>query len=156
MATMVERLLDAADDLLTSRRSSAAKRRAVSTAYYSVFHGLAKLCADELLPRADREADEYLRVYRALDHGTAKQAFNLPGSPLRTEPQFKEIGDWLALLQEQRERADYLPPLPVPFTEARAIQLVAEARKACAAIDRLSPEDRRTLAVRLLFKARRS
>lgn len=154
---MVERLLDAADEPIRRRpRSSAARRRAVSTAYYAVFHTLAKLCAKELLPDPDPESEEFLRIYRAIEHGASKQAFNVADSPLRTAPPLKRIGDWFALLQEQRERADYLPPLPSPFSEARAEELVAEGRKACDAIEALSPEDRRVLAVRLLFKARRS
>jgi uncharacterized protein (UPF0332 family) len=50
--TMVERLLALAEELADkSGKSLTLKRRAVSTAYYAVFHTLAKLCADELLGR---------------------------------------------------------------------------------------------------------
>jgi uncharacterized protein (UPF0332 family) len=45
--TTVERLLALAAELAeTSGKSLTLKRRAVSTAYYAVFHALAKLCAD--------------------------------------------------------------------------------------------------------------
>jgi hypothetical protein len=49
--TMVSRLLDAAELLLAhGGRSGAFRRRAVSTAYYAVFHSLAKSSAGALLP----------------------------------------------------------------------------------------------------------
>ncbi len=34
------------------------KRRAVSTAYYAVFHAIASLCANEILPRANKNSAE--------------------------------------------------------------------------------------------------
>ena len=47
-------------------------RRAVSTAYYTLFHCLAGTAAD-LLTGANRDP-EWHQVYRALEHGKAKSA----------------------------------------------------------------------------------
>src|ERR1700686_1154420 len=99
--SMVSLLLEAADKLAEERpRSSAFKRRAVSTAYYAVFHSLAKLCADTLLQSTDRDTDEYSRVYRALDHGSLKTAF--AREPLKDRESLRKIGDLVVSLQSER------------------------------------------------------
>ena len=51
-------------------------RRAVSTAYYAMFHLLAKTCADGMLGgvNASRSNRAWRQVYRALEHGSAKNA----------------------------------------------------------------------------------
>jgi len=152
---MVLLLLDSADSLLESRpRSSAFKRRAVSTAYYAVFHALAKSCADCLLPSSDGTTDEYSRVYRALEHGTLKSAFGR--EPLKDRLTLRKIGDLVVPLQSERHRADYLPPLRNVFSQREAKKLVDQARQAVVEIEALSPEDRRTLATYLLFRMRQS
>ena len=47
-------------------------RRAVSTAYYAVFHLLARTAADLLIGRTHNSA--WHLAYRALEHGNAKNA----------------------------------------------------------------------------------
>lgn len=151
-AAIVSRLLDAADTLIEEApRSAAFKRRAVSTAYYAVFHALAKACADTLVP-TDRGSDEYSKIYRALDHGPLRTAFS--GAPLRDRETLRRIADLVVPLQGERQRADYLPPIGSVFSLAKAKELVAQAREAVSGIEALDSADRRTLAVCLLFKAR--
>jgi len=72
-------LLSVADDLVSAnigkpRQSSL--RRAVSTVYYAMFHCLARCCADTLIGSsgADRSKPAWRQVYRALDHGFAKNS----------------------------------------------------------------------------------
>lgn len=151
--TMVSLLLEAADKLVAERpRSSAFKRRAVSTAYYAVFHALAKLCAESLLPSGDRHEEEYARVYRALDHGSLKTAFGK--DPLKDNETFRKIGDLVVPLQSERHRADYLPPIKNVFSGREAKKLIDQARLAVSEIEALNPRDRRTLATCLLFRVR--
>jgi uncharacterized protein (UPF0332 family) len=146
--TMVGRLLDLADQLAREgARSSALRRRAVSTAYYAVFHALAKSCANILLPSVDRGSEVYERVYRALDHGTLKKAFPKDRKSLRN------IGDLVVRLQSERNRADYLPPRSV-FTREEVRVLVDQARAAVGEIEHLGDDDRADLATWLLFKSR--
>jgi hypothetical protein len=105
---MVARLLDLADQLVREgTRSSALRRRAVSTAYYAVFHALAKSGASILLPSMDRNSEVYERVYRALDHGPLKAAFMIKGGPLKERENLQEIGNRVVRLQSERHRADY-------------------------------------------------
>src|SRR5215831_1344468 len=124
---MVERLLDLADQLVREgRRSSALRRRAVSTAYYAVFHALAKSCASILLPSMDRNSEIYERVYRALDHGPLKTAFMAKAGPLADRDSLQKIGNLVVRLQSERHRADYLPPNPSMFLDS-AKKLVDQA-----------------------------
>ena len=154
MSTMVERLLDLADQLVREgRRSSALRRRAISTEYYAVFHALAKSCASILLPSMDRNSEIYERVYRALDHGPLKTAFMAKAGPLAERDSLQKIGNLVVRLQSERHRADYLPPNPSMFLDS-AKKLVDQARRAVSEIERLSDDDRVALATLLLFKSR--
>jgi hypothetical protein len=151
--TMVERLLALAEELAeNSGKSLTLRRRAVSTAYYAVFHALAKLCANELLGgRIDLRSPEYIRVYRSLEHGTLKTAFNAP--PLNRVATLQKIGSSAVELQSERIRSDYLPPQSL-YTRDQCRDLVESAKSAIGAIAGLSQNDRRSLVVSLLFKNR--
>jgi hypothetical protein len=153
--TMIERLLALAEELAgTSSRSQTLRRRAVSTAYYAVFHTLAELCADELLgAETSRRSKEYVRIYRSLDHGALKTAFG--AAPLSGVAAMQRIGNRVVRLQSERIRSDYLPQQTL-YTTDQSIDLVKSAKTAVLSIAELSHGDRRTLAVHLLFKNRPS
>ena len=153
---MASRLLDAASTLLDEAgRSSAFRRRAVSTAYYAVFHALAKLCADYVTRSARRGTEEYSRVYRSLDHGTLKNAF--AQSPLRDSKKLSELGAIVVRLQAERHRADYLPPVAGMFSRNVAQEIIDLAREAVRELEQLGPQDKdcRILVTCLLFRERR-
>jgi len=152
-ASMVDRLLMSAEDLLKLKTNSAAyRRRAVSTAYYAVFHALARICTKTFLPgqRSDYELE---RVYRALEHGNTYQAFGTP--LLKYHADIGGIAGIFRLLRDARERADYLPPNNNLFPETEVLELIDQARLAVRLINNLSSESRRLLAARLLIKDRR-
>jgi uncharacterized protein (UPF0332 family) len=151
--TMTERLLALAEQLAeTSGKSLTLKRRAVSTAYYAVFHALAQLCADELLGgRSDRRSEGYERVYRSLEHGALKKAFK--EEPLRRVAALEKIGNRVAELQSERIRSDYLPSRAL-YTKDQCLSLVQSAKSTVRSISALSEVDRKSLAVHLLFKNR--
>jgi uncharacterized protein (UPF0332 family) len=151
---MVDRLLQSADDLLERRPYSAAyRRRAVSAAYYAAFHALAALCVTALLPKP-RQDDELLRVYRALNHGQLRGALLQP--PLRDHPQFRELASLFVKLQQERHRADYLPPDNALFPEEEVRTLLQQARLVVDRITELDEPERRLLATHLLFKERKT
>ena len=135
-------------------RRQSIRRRAVSTAYYSVFHRLAQLCAAEFIgsdPRL-RDTDEYERVYRLLDHGSVKNHFE--AQPLKNHPKLRPIGEQVVSLQSERNKSDYLPSRKGLYTRSRCQTLVQSAKSTIELIDNLSREDRRTLAIFLAFKKR--
>ncbi|MGE5368404.1 MAG: hypothetical protein ACM3PD_02225 [Chloroflexota bacterium] len=154
--TMAERLLWLAEELSRQSReieSATVERRAVSTAYYAVFHAVTSLCAAELLgaSAALKKTPEFERVYRALDHKSLKAAFN--AAPLNNSPALKAIGERIVDLQSERIRADYLPSGRL-YKRSECDGLVQSARIIMQALRDLSAQDRRTLAVYLIFKNR--
>ena len=154
----VKQLLSLADDLFRHDADHlgttyASRRRAVSTAYYAVFHALARCCAGELLAGEEQFSDNYVRVYRALDHGPLKTAFN--SHPLIDNQGLRALGGLVVRLQGERHRADYLPDQRV-FTPAQCKELIDIAKTAVEDLTGLSSQNRRTLAVALLFKNRPS
>lgn len=141
-----------AEQLAREGGGLAGRRRAVSTAYYAVFHALARLCADELLgsDSAARETEDYERVYRALEHKSMKAVFE---SKLKDIRAFREIGDRVVSLQSKRHDADYRPSSH-HVHEAEIHEILETARSIVNLIDLLPARDRRTLAVRLIIRNR--
>ncbi|MBI1868654.1 MAG: hypothetical protein HYS06_10250 [Methylocystis sp.] len=152
---MADGLLRLAEE--TAERGSGSrtlKRRAVSTAYYAVFHAIASLCANEILPREkDKGSAEFERVYRALEHGSLKSEFQK--APLKDNARLKAIGALVLRLQSERHRSDYLPTQRL-YTTKTCAEHLESARLAMTLLKGLDEQDRRTLAVSLLFKNRPS
>lgn len=153
--TLARNFLALAEDL--SRNDSgrqSIRRRAISTAYYAIFHRLAQLCVAEFIgadPKL-RLIAEYEQVYRQLDHGSVKTIFR--AAPLSKNPELCEIGEHAGNLQSERIRSDYLPSRKGLYTRTDCQNLVAIAKTTIQLIDNLSREDRRTLAIFLAFKKR--
>jgi hypothetical protein len=113
---------------------------------------LARLCADELLGKTGRSSQEYERVYRSLDHGPLKTAFER--NPLKEYPILREIGNYVVALQSARHKADYSPPKRDLLRREECRQLIETARTTIERLRSLEQAERRTLAVHLLFKSR--
>ena len=159
MATLANNLLATAA-LLASVKSplgSAALRRSVSTAYYALFSRLAALCAGRVA-RSQAASQSYRSVYRALDHGPARNA-------LLDDAEFRSpLGDSFKRLQEARHWADYSSDThpatkkaadAIRFTTAEAQEFVAVAREAVGYVDARSPDAKQRLAVLLIARPRR-
>ena len=71
---LYEELLQTSFRLADSSSSQADLRRAVSTAYYAVFHRLAECCAEMLVGSSATQLtrDMWSQAYRGLDHGRIK------------------------------------------------------------------------------------
>lgn len=152
MANVVERLLTLAEELVArADRSSALKRRAVSSGYYAVFHSVARIVADRLIGGALSDP-LYERVCRAVDHGALKNAFTRP--PLKDDEELRRIGGMITLLRSARWKADCSPPVRDLFTRPEAQELIALARLAVEDLRGLRPSERRTLAAALMFRER--
>ena len=81
-------------------------RRAVSTAYYALFHCLAAAAAD-LLTGSSRRGPEWHQVYRAPEHGKARSACQQQGV-MRTFPTaIRNFAETFVDLQGARHAADY-------------------------------------------------
>ena len=154
---LVYDLLEVAKALADTRGRTnlrkAAMRRAVSSAYYAVFHALCFICASELIGWA-QPAELLEPIYRLLDHGTAKQRLRGRGAAIANTP-LGDIGNNVVDLQEARNAADYSPPaLPVRHDET--LRIIALAERTVTLIEELSAAERKTLAVLLVAKSRQS
>jgi hypothetical protein len=108
---MYEELLRLAAELATRDAGEprwVARSRAVSTAYYGLFHAVAEFCARQLVG-AWRPWQPFRHIYRSLDHGQTRRVFD----SLRRSGEFSEdavaIGEIFRQLQELRHAADYDP-----------------------------------------------
>ncbi|MGD0024006.1 MAG: hypothetical protein ABSC37_05135 [Xanthobacteraceae bacterium] len=125
-------------------------RRAISSAYYALFHALAALCANRLVGYS-KPWDVYAPIYRTLDHGRAKDVFKRMSAS--HGPDIASIGQTFILLQERRHTADY-DPSPFPFNRKETLDLVEQARLAITRIDGLTDEERLLVATQLIARTR--
>ncbi|MBL8588892.1 MAG: hypothetical protein JNK46_10225 [Methylobacteriaceae bacterium] len=150
--TMVDALLRLARMLATAG-STAARRRAVSTAYYAAFHRLARLCLDQVQGGdAAMTDDERERIYRALEHGSLKSA--MQQRDIAAHDRLADLANDIVVLQSARNRADYLPPKKGLFPRQECLDLVVRAETVVSKLEHLETGDRRLLAIHLLFKKR--
>lgn len=148
-------LLELADHLArreAGRPKQISLRRAISTAYYAVFHALAHLCAKELVGWA-KPWEAFTPIYRALDHSAAKKLFDRDRDGQIYGEDVAEIGRIFISLQQARYTADYDPE---PFSPSRreALELIRLARQAVQATRTIKADKRLLLAVHLIVRQR--
>jgi hypothetical protein len=156
---MHDDLLDIAAQLaqlVVGKPRQASLRRAISSAYYALFHALAQLCANRLVTYS-APWDVYSPIYRTMDHGRAKDVFRRLSSIRGRQIAF--IGETFIPLQERRHWADY-DPSPFPIGPGKMLgrdetrDLIELARQAVTQIESLSAEDRLFLAAQLIARTR--
>ena len=126
-------------------------RRAVSTAYYAMFHTLANSNANTLIgaPENDDDNAAWNRTHRALEHGVARSRFRHTGHMDTFPDAVREFADKFNDLQQERQNADYNPDHI--FTLSGALQIIDHARQSIIRFTGISPEIRRNLATYILF-----
>ena len=149
------------DLIVTARRLARANprrprqanlKRAVSTAYYATFHALARLCADLIIGvGADRSRPAWRQVYRALDHGFARNACSQAGN-LGFLADVQDFANSFVQLQEERHRADYDPD--ARYSRAEAQLLISNAEQAISGLRRSRRPDLRAFSALVLLKKR--
>ena len=129
-------------------------RRAVSAAYYALFHALAHCGADMLAgsSSARRNQAGWQRIYRSLEHGTTLRRLNNRSGMRGFPREIRGFGRLFVNLQVERHRADYDPT--ARFDRTTVIQLVAEAERRIIALQNAAPADRRDFAIYVLFRDR--
>ena len=148
-----DRYLDQAEHLIEWAGGSQAEyRRAISTAYYAVFHTVMKAAADHYIGTANHKSAEYAQAYRQIDHGVLRNVcadYKKPKNQAAVEPtdiDMRAFAKAVVELQQRRHSADYEPILNLSVRDTRAV--VASARDA---IDRFRglPRDQR---LKFLFR----
>ena len=111
----------------TKRPSQAEIRRSISSAYYAVFHALARTCANSLIGRnpSQRPNKAWVEVYRGLNHGTCRQACE-QANAVAFPDCIKEFADAFHQLQEYRHKADYDPEIKFTKKEGETWYQIAK------------------------------
>lgn len=150
-------LITAARDLLKVRRGRPRQSnlcRAVSSAYYAMFHCLAGCCADALVggSGSDRSRPAWRQAYRALEHGTARQRFRQVAVLRRFPIEVQEFANQFVDMQEKRHKADYDPH--ATFPKLIVEQDIEATDRAIRSFQQVPIKDRRAFAVYVLLTIR--
>jgi hypothetical protein len=151
-------LLEQADKLIGLTPSGAPRqadlRRAISTAYYALFHFAMAAASDMAVGRGIRRTapDLYTRVYRSLDHkdfvNRSKESRSAPG----IGADIKAFADAVVELQRARHDADYDPVFRI--SKSDAITKVSTARDAIIKFESAAADEQNSYLTTLLFKPR--
>ena len=152
------------EDLITTSRSltgsqqpgieplEVSLRRAISTAYYAMFHALANNNADCLIGKPHDLISEHAwtRIYRGLEHRTTKTSFqrdrHLFSQPVRA------FADTFVELQAQRHIADYDPAQT--FELSATENWIERAEVAIRGFMQVDSDERRAVAILTLIRRR--
>ena len=162
-------LLSHAEELLGLGRRGAPShvnlRRAISAAYYGLFHQLLGDAADTLVGKTKRSEPAYALVYRAFEHGKmrsrAEQATKPQSKIARALPSYgiASFSDHIRKgaagfvdLQAERHRADYDPRYKPSLETAQAH--VDGARRAIESFSQADKAEYQLFLLMLLFEPR--
>ena len=137
-------------ELSPRRPSQANLRRAVSTAYYAMFHCLARCAANAVVGRARDSA--WHQTYRALEHGKARNACENQRAMAAFPPEVRHFADMFAALQKVRQRADYALDGKYEKGDVQAAIDIAEG--AIVLFEQADARHRRAFVAHVLFKRR--
>lgn len=129
-------------------------RRALSAAYYAMFHALARCCADTLVGAtpASRSQSAWTQTYRALEHGYARNQCIRAAKNDEFPQAVRDFSERFARMQRLRQMADYAPDSD--FSRSVVLQLVADAEGDIADFDSVPAADRRAFSVYVLMRMR--
>jgi hypothetical protein len=169
-----DHLLDQADRLIAPPGGGAPRqtdlRRAISNAYYSLFHAILAEASDDFVGRTKRQTPRYSLVYRSMDHAPLRGLCNvvtsedykknrkLPPKYVLHEPaggfgsDLIEMATAFSDLQEKRHLADYDPLYRVRMSDA--LLAVATARTALERFRNANVQKRRAFISLAVFKPR--
>ena len=167
-------LLEQAERLLEPRGSKgsevlirqADRRRAISAAYYAVFHFALAAVADQFVGRAERKAARYALAYRSIDHnkleGLCKVArlaqIDRKSKYAKFVPEdgfgesIRVFASLFLELKEKRNSADYDPSHWVKIVDAR--NAISAARSAIEQFENAQPDETMTFLTLLVFPPR--
>ena len=132
------------------RPTQANLRRAVSTAYYAVFHLLARTAADLLIGRTHNSA--WHLACRALEHGNAKNACLNKQAMEGIPPEIQEFAETFVDLQKARHWADY--SYEAKYDKQDTLTAIKKAENAIGQLEGADIEQRRGFVAHMLFKRR--
>ena len=129
--------------------------RAVSCAYYAMFHALASCCADTMMGATPsrRPNQAWRQTYRALEHGRSRQQCSNRGMMSLFPHSIQNFGEHFIEMQRLRQLADYDPL--TEFSRSQVKQLVEETADMIRRFESVDTTDRRAFSAHVLFTVRR-
>ncbi len=168
MAIDPRHLFDQAEHLTRPARAGAPRqadlRRAISAAYYGVFHATLAAAANLFVGKARRSRRQYALAYRSVDHAALRelcsQAMKLTLSdrwarhapPRGFGPNIAAFAETVIDLQAKRLEADYNPD--ARFKRSDALVAVDRARRALVRFRKASARRQRAFLALLIFRPR--
>lgn len=162
-----EHLFEQADKLIAppvGRPRQADIRRAISAAYYGIFHGVITKAVDQFVGITNRDKAHYGLAYRSLSHSRLREVCNgiqksTPPSKYRPYVPVAGFGsdiialaDAVEVLQEKRHPADY--DVMIRMNRSDAAVAIATARAALARLDKAPQQEQLAFLSLLLFSPR--
>jgi uncharacterized protein (UPF0332 family) len=159
-----EHLFQQAERLIESRPRQVDIRRAISAAYYALFHAVSVEAADNVMGFGNRKSELYGLVHRSVDHAPLRKLCEEIRRPDPTDkyrrfapaggfaPSIKHFAVNLVELQQKRHSADYDPLARFSRSEARLT--IDAGRVALARFKEVSEDQRQIFASLLLFPPR--
>lgn len=140
-------LIRASRLLAGGQPSQEALRRAISTAYYAMFHALAISNADLIVgARTPANQSDWIATYRSLQHYRAENP--LHGWPHLFSPPVQNFAFVIGGIKRRRENADYNPVMD--FAQNEVITWIDFAERAIIEFNAASPQERAMVAIATL------
>ena len=164
-------MLDPVDLLAVARllaaeahASDAQLRRAVSTAYYALFHRVLRAAASRFMGLDEENSAGYALIYRSFDHrhmkavcegldvSTLKDSLKRQLGRNAVSQDMRRFASNFPVLQEARHLADYDPQ--GVFLHADVLSLIDTAAVAIEAFDRTTADEQADILALMLVRAR--
>ncbi|MYC33161.1 MAG: hypothetical protein F4X64_08300 [Chloroflexi bacterium] len=129
-------------------------KRAVSTAYYAMFHAVcanaAALLTDEISDPAASAA--WLQAYRGPEHTHVRNQCRNAGLMASFPPDIRNFAQNFVQIQSYRNQADYNPRSD--FSRSDVLEIIEDAERAINELSSASASTRRAFAIAILLRNR--
>lgn len=130
-------------------------KRAVSTAYYALFHALCLTCANGFIgtKTADRSNPAWRQTYRSVEHRTTKNRCSKSNTIRLFPSEIRNFADEFVKMQEKRHEADYDPASRFKLNDV--VVAIDAAELAIQQLMNCRIKDRRAFAAWVLMPERK-
>ena len=147
-------LFNAASQETDAEQAQAHLKRAVSTAYYAMFHAV---CANAaaLLPGADSEpatAAAWLQAYRGPEHTHVRNQCRSAGLMGPFPPEIRNFAQNIVQIQSHRNQADYNPLSD--FSLSDVSEVIDDAERAISQLSSAPLDIRQAFTIAILLRNR--
>lgn len=148
----------------TAPPTEAQLRRAVSTAYYALFHTVSRAAAERFMGPGSEDSAGYVLLYRGFNHGRMRTICKELDARQLSKELRRHLGKDVvsqdarsfaidfAALQEARHSADYDPR--ALFLPSDTSELIEMAVHGLAAFSRIAPDEQADILALMLVSAR--